>query len=59
MCKKTNKDMIITMPEFLYNYFGVEDINIFEITHEDVKILFPDIKRSSFEKNWKRLFFYL
>lgn len=50
MCKNTNNDMIITMPDFLYNYLGVENINIFEITHEDVKILFPDVKRSSFEK---------
>jgi len=50
MCKKTNKDMLITMPEFLYNYLGIEDINIFKITHEDIKILFPKVKRSSFEK---------
>ena len=50
MCKKTNKDMIITMPEFLYNYLGIEDINIFEITHEDIKIILPDVKRSSFEE---------
>lgn len=50
MCRKQNKNIIIIMPKFLYEYFGVTDLNIFEMTHDDVKVLFPELKRSSFEE---------
>lgn len=42
-----NNNFIITMAEFLYNYFGIEDLNVFSITHEDIKVLFPELKRFS------------
>lgn len=45
-----SNNMIITMPKFLYDYLGIEDINIFKITHEDLKVLMPEVKRYSFEK---------
>lgn len=43
-----DNDMIINMADFLYNYLGITQDNIFSITHDDVRILLPDLKRSSF-----------
>ncbi|MDD5979480.1 MAG: hypothetical protein PUC23_00010 [bacterium] len=47
MNKKIFDGMTISMAEFLYNYMGIEDSKIFIITHDDIKILLPDLKRYS------------
>ncbi len=48
MDKKIFDEMTISMAEFLYNYMGIEDSKIFIITHEDIKMLLPNLKRYSF-----------
>lgn len=41
----------ISLLNFLQNYYGIvsEDLKLNNLTHMDIKILFPFIKRSSFE----------
>ena len=42
----------IDLVSFLCNYYGIvnESLKVNKLTHADIKILFPFVKRSSYEK---------
>ena len=40
----------ISLPKFLARYLNLTGKDLSKITHEDVKVLFPFLKRTSFEK---------
>ena len=46
---KCYERMEITMAEFLYLYCGKSDQRFFKVTHDDVKVLMPHLKRTSFD----------
>lgn len=48
----------MSITKFLSRYYGVNNSNICNLTHQDVKILFPEIKRCSFNyanKNFEEI----
>lgn len=42
-------DKQISLPDFLYNFCGVCDSNVFSMTHSDLKKLIPDLERTSYD----------
>ena len=43
------KENEISIYKFLYTYLFITNKDLYKITHEDVKILFPYLKRCSFD----------
>ena len=43
------KDNFISLSKFLSRYACVEGKDLKKLTHEDVEVLFPQLKRTSFE----------